>query len=94
MFQLAKQLVLSGKESKARIERKVLCNTKSMQLDLEAVHRNAYIRVSGNIHRQREEEEMTSRNDLKGTKKNMSNNLSGQLLLPDEKSSFCIGCAL
>jgi len=47
MFQLAKQLVLSGKESKARIERKVLCNTKSMQLDLEAVHRNAYIRVSG-----------------------------------------------
>ena len=45
MFQLAKQLVLSGKESKARIERKVLCNTKSMQLDLEGVHRNTYIRV-------------------------------------------------
>ena len=69
MFQLAKQLLLSGKESKARVEQKVLGNTKSMQLDLEAVHRNAYIRVSGNIHGQREEEEMTSRNDLKGTKK-------------------------
>ena len=69
VFQLDKQLLLNGKESKARIEQKVLGNTKSMQLDLEAVHRNAYIRVSGNIHGQREEEEMTSRNDLKGTKK-------------------------
>ena len=45
VFQLAKQLLLSGKESKARVEQKVLGNTKSMQLDLEGVHRNTYIRV-------------------------------------------------
>jgi len=45
VFQLAKQLLLSGKESKARVEQKVLGNTKSMQLDLEGVHRNTCIRV-------------------------------------------------
>jgi hypothetical protein len=30
----------------------------------------------------------------KMTSRKQSNNSSGELLLPDEKSSFCIGCAL
>jgi hypothetical protein len=90
--------VLSSKESKARRERIVLGRYKVNAAGFgrgtqECIYSCTCVKHtrSGNMHALREE--MTSRNNLKG-RQNMSNNLSGQLLLPDEKSSFCIGCAL